>query len=46
LLKEFGIKPYEIELIPIEDMNALWTLYEYELERKNMMHLKRRLKSK
>jgi len=34
LLKEFGIKPYEIELIPIEDMNALWTLYEYELERK------------
>jgi len=34
LLTEFGIKPHEIELIPIEDLNALWTMYEYRLERK------------
>ena len=33
LLTEFGIKPHEIELIPIEDLNALWCMYEYRLER-------------
>ena len=33
LLTEFGIKPHEIDLIPIEDLNALWCMYEYRLER-------------
>ena len=34
-LTEFDIKPHELELIPIEDLNALWCMYEYRLERKN-----------
>ena len=33
LLTEFGIKPHEIDLIPIEDLNALWCMHEYRLER-------------
>lgn len=34
LLTELDIKPYEIELIPIEDLNVIWCMYEYSLERK------------
>ena len=35
LLTKFGIKPHEIELIPIEDLNALLIIHEYEVERSN-----------
>ena len=35
LLTEFGIKPHEIDLIPIEDLNALWTMYQYSVEKRN-----------
>ena len=30
-LTVFGIKPHELELIPDEDLNVLWALYEHRL---------------
>lgn len=30
-LTEFGIKPHELELIPVEDLNVLYALYEHRL---------------
>jgi len=32
-LTEFDIKPYELELIAPEDLNALWAIHEYKQER-------------
>jgi len=27
-----GIRPWEIDLLPIEDQNALWTLMQYDMK--------------
>jgi len=32
-LSKFGIKPYELEQISVEDQNVLWTMIKYEQER-------------
>lgn len=33
-LTKFGIKPFELDLIPIEDLNAIWAMYEWSLDDK------------
>ena len=34
LLTEWGIKPFEVDLIAPEDLKALWVLREYQIDSK------------
>lgn len=44
-LTRFGVKPYEMELISLEDQNVLWTIMQYENERKEHDEWKRESKN-
>lgn len=37
-LTELGIKPHELDLIPIEDQHAIWIMHLYKKERAKADH--------